>query len=215
MARAAQLAPESLPELVFCSLVWRGVLSPKSALSLENTVRPHINLDKRRAAIQNLICCLIKIFLYLSPISNYQNVNPITWLSKSSNEEKEQCILAKLNFLYLRPMSKKTKIWSCSIVSNLIAPRKELALRKLNQKNRSGNTWINVKQQQLKLFLKFAGYLMGQVLILIFLRTTMAILGFIFIAKIVLKGAVWWINSLELLQVYFVLQKSGWKWFAL
>lgn len=130
VARAALLPQNHCLSLSssLCNRAWRAALSPKSPLILENTVNSRINLDERRATIQNLIHCLIKIFLYLSPMSNHQNVNPITWIKKKQQWGEEQCILAKLNFLYLWSMPKKTKIWSCSLVSNWIAPRKELAL---------------------------------------------------------------------------------------
>lgn len=168
-----------------------------------------------REGVPSKIWIVVKL-KYFIPLTHKQLTKcKSSYLAKQKKPwGEEQFTCAKLIFLYLWSMPKKTKIWSCFVVSNWIAPRKELALSKLNHNNRSENTQSIVywwKHQQLKLFLRFVGYLTGQVLILIFPGTTMAILGFIIITKIVLKETVWWIHSLELLQS----RKSRWKWFAL
>lgn len=107
-----------------CKVAWRGVLSPKSPLILGNTVKSHINLDERRATIQNLIHCLIKIFLYLSPMSNYQNVNPITWLRRGSNEERNNVFWQNLIFSTSGPFPRRQK-YDHGLLSQIELPQEK------------------------------------------------------------------------------------------
>lgn len=94
-----------------------------------------------REGVPSKIWIVVKL-KYFIPLTHKQLTKcKSSYLAKQKKPwGEEQFTCAKLIFLYLWSMPKKTKIWSCFVVSNWIAPRKELALSKLNHNNRSENT---------------------------------------------------------------------------